>query len=262
MNVASGNFMVRLAVSGEEIAAAQRLRYQVFYEEGAARADAVAAATGMDCDPFDAICDHLIVVDCAGKTLVGTYRLLRQAVAEAHDGFYSAREFDLEPLIDRHRHLSFLELGRSCVLRPYRTKAVIELLWQGIWDYVRRHRLDVMVGCASLEGTDPDDLALPLSFLAAQCGAPEAWRAAALSARHVEMRRLPASAIDARAAMKALPPLVKGYLRLGCHVGEGAVIDRQFNTTDILIVLPVAAINNRYFARYGAPDARPGHLAA
>jgi putative hemolysin len=127
----------------------------VFYEEGAARADAVAAATGMDCDPFDAICDHLIVVDCAGKALVGTYRLLRQEVAEAHDGFYSAREFDLEPLIERHRHLSFLELGRSCVLRPYRTKAVIELLWQGIWDYVRRHRLDVMVGCASLEGTDP-----------------------------------------------------------------------------------------------------------
>lgn len=119
-----------------------------------------------------------------------------------------------------------------------------------------------MVGCASLEGTDPDDLALPLSFLAEQCGAPVAWRAAAVSTRHVEMRRLPAGAIDARAAMKALPPLVKGYLRLGCHVGEGAVIDHQFNTTDVLIVLPVAAINERYFARYGAPDAQPAHLPA
>jgi L-ornithine Nalpha-acyltransferase len=256
------NLAVRLAATADEIAAAQRLRYQVFYEEQAARADPLAAATGMDCDPFDAICDHLVVLDCARRTLVGTYRLLRQEVAEAHDGFYSAREFDLKPLIERHRHLTFLELGRSCVLRPYRTKAVIELLWQGIWDYVRQHRLDVMVGCASLEGTDPDALALPLSLLAAQCGAPEAWRAAALSARHVEMRRLPRSAIDARAAMKALPPLVKGYLRLGCHVGEGAVIDHQFNTTDILIVLPVAAINNRYSGRYGAPDAIPKHLAA
>ena len=256
------NLVVGLAATADEIAAAQRLRYRVFYEEGSARADAAAVATGRDADPFDAICDHLVVKDRASKTLVGTYRLLRQQVAEAHGGFYSARAFDVAPLMNRHRHLAFLELGRSCVLRPYRTRAVIELLWQGIWDYVRRHRLDVMVGCASLEGTDPDDLALPLSFLAEQCGAPVAWRAAAVSTRHVEMRRLPAGAIDARAAMKALPPLVKGYLRLGCHVGEGAVIDHQFNTTDVLIVLPVAAINERYFARYGAPDAQPAHLPA
>jgi putative hemolysin len=256
------NLVVRLAASADEIAAAQRLRYRVFYEEGSARADPLAVARRMDVDRFDAICDHLIVIDRASKALVGTYRLLRQEVAEAHDGFYSAREFDLKPLIERHRHLSFLELGRSCVLRSYRTRPVIELLWQGIWDHVRRHCLDVMVGCASLEGTDPDELALPLSFLAQHCAAPEAWRAAALRTRHIEMRRLPARAVDAKAAMKALPPLVKGYLRLGCHVGEGAVIDHQFNTTDILIILPVTAINNRYFLRYGAPAAEPACLSA
>jgi putative hemolysin len=253
----SNTFRVGLAENPGDVAAAQRLRYTVFYEEGAARPDRQAVLTGMDADPFDAVCDHLLVFDCANDVLVGTYRLLRQEVAEAHDGFYTAREFDLTALLSRHRQLRFLELGRSCVLRPYRTRSVIELLWQGIWDYVRHHRIDVMLGCASLEGTDPDALALPLTFLAEEFAAPEAWRAAALRARHVEMRRLPARAIDRKAALKLLPPLIKGYLRLGCHVGEGAVIDHQFNTTDVLIVLPVASISNRYFARYGAPDGEP-----
>ncbi len=253
---------MRIAESADDVAAAQRLRYAVFYEEGSAQADPWAALARMDADPFDAVCDHLLVVDCANDVLVGTYRLLRQDVAEAHDGFYTAREFELKPLIERHRHLNFVELGRSCVLRSYRTRAVIELLWQGVWDYVRHYRLDVMIGCASLEGTDPDALALPLSFLAEEFAAPEAWRAAALSERRVDMRRLPARAVDRRAALKSLPPLVKGYLRLGCHVGEGAVIDHQFHTTDVLIILPVTSIDRRYFAHYGQPDGEPGRLGA
>jgi putative hemolysin len=261
-DISSKRFRVRLAETPDDVAAAQRLRYAVFYEEGSARPDPWAALTRMDADPFDAVCDHLLVVDGANDILVGTYRLLRQDVAEAHNGFYTAREFELKPLIARHRHLNFLELGRSCVLRSYRTRSVIELLWQGVWDYVRHYRFDVMIGCASLEGTDPDRLALPLTFLAEEFAAPEAWRAAALSDRHVDMRRLPAGAVDRRTALKSLPPLVKGYLRLGCHVGEGAVIDHQFHTTDVLIILPVASINRRYFAHYGAPDGEPARLSA
>jgi L-ornithine Nalpha-acyltransferase len=260
VNSSSKRFRVRLAETPEDVAAAQRLRYAVFYEEGSARPDRRAAMRRMDADPFDAICDHLLVIDSANDVLVGTYRLLRQDVAEAHDGFYSAREFDLAPLLGRHHHLNFLELGRSCVRDAYRTRPVIELLWQGAWDYVRQHRLDVMFGCASLVGTDPDKLALPLSFLAEEFAAPAAWRAVALSERHVEMRRLPACAIDRKAALRSLPPLVKGYLRLGCHIGEGAVIDHQFNTTDVLVIMPVASINRRYFAHYGTPDGEPMRL--
>ena len=118
--------------------------------------------------------------------VVGTYRLLRQEVAERHDGFYSAGEFDIGGLIARHPGLQFLELGRSCVLPPYRNKRTVELLWHGIWTYVRQHHLDVMIGCASLEGTDPDALALPLSFLHHLRRAPEDWRAgaAARARRH------------------------------------------------------------------------------
>jgi putative hemolysin len=260
VDFSSERFRVRLAETPDDVAAAQRLRYAVFYEEGLAQPDRLAAMSRMDADPFDAVCDHLLVLDCADDVLVGTYRLLRQEVAEAHDGFYTAREFELRPLIERHRDLNFVELGRSCVSRPYRRRSVIELLWQGVWDYVRHHRMDVMIGCASLEGTDPDALALPLSFLAEEFAAPEDWRAAALSDRHVEMRRLPTRAIDRKAALKSLPPLVKGYLRLGCHVGEGAVIDHQFHTTDVLIILPVTSINNRYFAHYGSPEGEPARL--
>ncbi len=254
-----GTLEVRLARSAAEVRRAQKLRYRVFYQEMSATADAATLLSRRDVDAFDPICDHLLVIDHAvgGKklrfrpTVVGTYRMLRHAVAEHYGGFYAAGEFDVGTLLMRHRGLRFLEVGRSCVLAPYRNKRTVELLWHGIWNYVLRHGFDVMIGCASLDGTDPRRLALPLSFLHHYAAAPEPWRARALSDRYVEMNRLPKSAIDARTAIRQLPPLVKGYLRLGAFVGEGAVIDYQFGTTDVLIVLPVAAIKERYIDHFG-----------
>jgi putative hemolysin len=114
----------------------------------------------------------------------------------------------------------------------------------------------VMIGCASLEGTDPDQLALPLSFLHHFARAPEAWRTAALPHQRVDMNRMAKDAIDAKSALRELPPLIKGYLRLGAYIGDGAVIDRQFGTTDILIVLPVSAISSRYIEHFGADATR------
>jgi putative hemolysin len=256
-----GSMEVRLAYKASEVRRAQRLRYRVFYQEGTAVADAGKIMARRDVDAFDAICDHLLVIDHASPAgrlrksaaVVGTYRLLRQDVANRHGGFYTAGEFNIDGLIAAHQNLRFLELGRSCVLPPYRNRRTVELLWRGIWTYVRRHRLDVMIGCASLAGTDPDKLALPLSFLHHYCGAPEPWRARARSDRYVEMNRMGKDRVDAREALRVLPPLVKGYLRLGATIGEGAVIDHQFGTTDVLIVLPVSAINTRYFAHFGAP---------
>ncbi|MFC0286521.1 GNAT family N-acetyltransferase [Kaistia hirudinis] len=257
-----GSLEVRLAHSPREVKRAQKLRFKVFYEEMSAIADVQTQMTRRDRDAFDAICDHLLVIDHDTRTksgdpaIVGTYRLLRQDVAARHSGFYTASEFDVGPLIGRHSGLKFLELGRSCVLPPYRTKRTVELLWHGIWSYVRSHGLDVMVGCASLEGTDPDRLALPLSFLHHNCRAPEAWQVTALPGRSVAMDRLPPEAIDTKAALHALPPLIKGYLRLGAYIGDGAVIDRQFGTTDVMIVLPVSAINARYVNHYGVDATR------
>src|SRR5882757_9790504 len=258
-----GALEVRLAQQKRDVKRAQRLRYRVFYQDGTAIADAATLLARRDKDAFDRICDHLMVIDHAAKPsmsgkqpVVGTYRLLRQDVAESHGGFYTGNEFDISGLIDRHTGLRFLELGRSCVLPPYRNKRTVELLWHGIWAYVRRHRLDVMIGCASFEGTDPDRLALPLSFLHHYARAPEAWRAPAHSSRRVEMNRMPKQAIDPKVALHALPPLIKGYLRLGATIGDGAVIDHQFGTTDVLIVLPVSAINARYVEHFGVDASR------
>lgn len=240
------------------------MRYQVFYEELGAKPQGDAARHRIDRDRFDAFCDHLVVVQRAGTPgehavmladgeLIGTYRLLRQEVAEANGGFYTESEFDIAPLIRAHPELRFLELGRSCVLKPFRTKPVVELLWQGIWNYVRAHDMHVMLGCASLEGTNPEDHATALSFLA-QAAAPPEWHVRALPSRAVEMKRIPAEKLDQRQALKDLPPLIKGYLRLGCYIGDGAVVDPQFNTIDVLIILPVSAINARYFAHFGQPN--------
>jgi putative hemolysin len=210
-----------------------------------------------DIDLFDAICDHLLVIDHGAPQLrkapaiVGTYRLLRQDIAERTDGFYSAGEFDVASLVARHRNLKFLELGRSCVQPPYRNKRTVELLWHGIWTYVLEHRIDVMIGCASLDGTDPDRLALPLSFLHHYARAPEPWRATALPHRYLELNRMPKAAVAPKMALQLLPPLIKGYLRLGAFVGDGAVVDRQFGTTDVLVILPVSAIRARYLTHFG-----------
>jgi len=260
-----GDLEVRLARSGGEVRRAQSIRYHVFYEEMSAIADAMAMATRRDADPFDRICDHMVVLDHAAPAkafrrkkpeVVGTYRLLRQAVAERNGGFYSANEFDVQPMIDRHPGLSFLELGRSCVLSPYRTKRTVELLWHGVWSYVLANGAEVMFGCASLEGTDPRRMATQLSFLHHYARAPEEWRVRALPERYVEMNRMGKEAVDAKAALHALPPLIKGYLRLGAYIGDGAVVDHQFGTTDVMIIMPVAALNPRYVTYYGADASR------
>jgi putative hemolysin len=258
-----GSLEVRLAEGKSEVKHAQKLRYRVFYKDGPAIADAATLLARRDKDAFDKICDHLLVIDHAAKPsirgklpVVGTYRLLRQDVAENHGGFYTENEFDIAGLVDRHPDLRFLELGRSCVLPRYRNKRTVELLWHGIWSYVRQHRLDVMIGCASFEGTDPDRLALPLSFLHHFAQAPEAGRAAAHPSRRVEMNRRAKEAINPKIALHALPPLIKGYLRLGATIGDGAVIDHQFGTTDVLIVMPVSAINARYIEHFGVDASR------
>ncbi|AXS42351.1 GNAT family N-acetyltransferase [Breoghania sp. L-A4] len=262
-----GSLEVRLARKASEVRKAQALRYHVFYEEMSAIADALTLNAKRDIDAFDGICDHLLVLDHDAPTrakpfgrlkpkIVGTYRLLRQDVAEQNGGFYTSGEYDIQQLIDSKPGMRFLELGRSCVLKPYRNKRTVELLWHGIWSYILMHGIDAMIGCASIEGTDPERLALPLSFLHHQAAAPEEWRVRAVEDRYVDMNRMPHEAIDERAALRELPPLIKGYLRLGAYVGDGAVVDHQFGTTDVLIVMPVSKLNARYVNYYGADASR------
>jgi putative hemolysin len=258
----SGSLELRLAVKMSEVRKAQRLRFAVFFEEGGAAADAPATLVRRDICPFDKVCDHLLVIDHAarnrfGKTkprVVGAYRLLRHDVAQANFGFYSAQEFDIGPLLARHPNSRFLELGRSCVLAAYRGKRTIEMLWRGIWAYVKHHQIDVMIGCASLEGADPVKLASQLSFLFHHAKAEPQWLARPLPHRFTAMDRMKPGEFDAKRALSSLPPLVKGYMRVGAKFSEGAVIDRQFGVTDVFVVMPISEIEGRYIEYFGGPD--------
>ncbi|HUZ72840.1 MAG TPA: GNAT family N-acyltransferase [Stellaceae bacterium] len=249
VDVWSGALQVRLAATMADIDAAQTLRYRVFYEEMGAHPTPEMARAGRDFDAFDAICDHLLVIDHArAAAVVGTYRLIRRSMAERHRGFYSAGEYDIAPLEAFPGKI--LELGRSCVDASARNRPTMQLLWRGIAAYVFAHDISIMFGCASLPGTDIDALAVPLSYLHHHHLAPPALRPRALPARYVEMSRLERGTYDAARALAEVPPLIKGYLRLGGFVGEGAVIDHQFNTTDVCIVVQTDLVTEKYYRHY------------
>jgi putative hemolysin len=257
---AAGALEVRLAETESEVEAAQRLRYRVFYEEMSAVPSPAMREQRRDFDQFDSHCDHILVVDRATvddegqPAVVGTYRLMREADARRAGGFYTSGEYNLSGLLAvGSEETRLLELGRSCVLKPYRAKPVtMQLLWRGVMVCVARFSIDTMFGCASLQGTDPDALALPLSYLHHFHPMPQALLVRARSELRVPMNRIPKDAINVREALRALPPLIKGYLRAGAQIGDGAVIDLQFGTTDVFIYLPVARMDSRYRDRFGA----------
>jgi L-ornithine Nalpha-acyltransferase len=255
---ASGAMEVRLAETDSEVEAAQRLRYRVFYQEMSAVPSSDMRLAGRDFDHFDEVCDHLLVVDRSvidedgQPAVVGTYRLMRDVDAARAGGFYTASEYDIAPMLTGMPvGTRLLELGRSCVLKEYRSRpGAMQLLWRGLMVYIARFSIDVMFGCASFSGTDPKALALPLSYLHHFHLAPPELRVRANPARYVSMNLMPKEAVDPREAVRALPPLLKGYVRAGAGIGDGAVIDLQFGTTDVFIYFPVSKMDDRYRSRF------------
>lgn len=239
-------FEVRLAASADDLRAAQALRYRVFVQELGATGAQVNHAQGLESDDFDAIFDHLLLIDTArGDTpVVGVYRLLRGDQLPPTARFYSEDEFDLAPLRATGRRL--MELGRSCVHPDYRGGAAMLHLWNGLADYVLRHRVEVMFGPASLHGTDLAALAQPLAYLHHYHLAPPAYRVTARPAQGVAMDGIGSDAIDRKAALVGIPNLLKAYLRLGGFVGQGAWVDHAFNTTDVCLVMDTANMSARH----------------
>ena len=250
--ITAGKLTARLAKSRSEIAAAQALRYQVFYNEMDAIPSSRMKNFQRDFDKFDKFCDHLLVLsderpNWPGR-VVGTYRILRGKIAKQGNGFYSSKEFDLNALMNIDGEI--MELGRSCVDLHHRKLPTMQLLWQAIAEYVNCFDIKVLFGCASIPGTKPEKMSLILSYLHHNHLAPKLLRPKALSSRYVNMNSLPKDKIVVAEALKDLPPLIKGYLRLGGYIGEGAVIDKQFNTVDISIVVETKLITNRYLRHY------------
>jgi putative hemolysin len=257
-----GSLEVRLAKSSEDIDQAQALRYHVFYEEMKAKPTPEMLTLRRDFDAHDEFCDHLLLIDHARKNknqVIGTYRLIRREAADKCGGFYSSSEYDISRLLAYHGEI--LELGRSCIDAEYRTGPVMQLLWRGLGLYIARYNVALMFGCASLPGTDPQALKVPLSYLYHHHLAPPALKTKALPERYVDMKMLPREAFDPDAAFEelkmdprsgsnSLPPLIKGYIRVGGFVGDGAVVDEQFNTTDICIIVKTDLMTRRYRRHY------------
>jgi putative hemolysin len=255
----SGALEVRLAETEHEVEQAQRLRYAVFYDEMSAIPSPQMRDQRRDFDKYDDVCDHLLVVDRDahdedGQPLVvGTYRLTREKDAKRAGGFYTSSEYDLSAMLGGLTpDTKYLELGRSCVLKSYRSRpGTMQLLWKGLLAYVARFDIDLMFGCASLPGTDVTEMALPLSYLHHYHPMPENLRVKARPELLVDMNRLPKDQIDVREGIRSLPAMLKGYVRAGCCIGEGAVVDRQFGTTDVFIYFPVSGLDPRYKSRFG-----------
>lgn len=255
----AGSLEVRLSRTAEELDAAQALRYRVFYEEMTAVPTPEMRERRRDFDAYDGSWDHLLVIDHERShpydSVVGTYRLNRYSVAMRNAGFYTAGEYDISELLTTGGEI--LELGRSCVDIDFRNRATMALLWRGIAAYVFYYDIELMFGCASMAGTDVERLDLPLSYLYHHHLAPAGLRPRALPDLYCPMDRIEPEAIDVRAARLALPPLLKGYLRLGGFVGDGAVIDHQFRTTDVCVVVKTDWVASKYRQHYSADIYRP-----
>jgi len=252
VKVVAGDFEVRLANSEAEIDAAQALRYRVFYEEMKANPTPEMALLKRDFDDYDDGCDHLLVLDRrrgdGPEGIVGTYRLIRRPVAARLGRFYSAAEFDLGPMLNYPGEV--LELGRSCIAKDARNTATMQMLWRGIALYSFHYNIQVMFGCASLPGTEPARDAMALSYLYHHHLAPPEIRVRALPSRYIKMDMLEAGSYEPRKALARVPPLIKGYLRLGGFVGDGAVIDPEFNTTDVFIIVKTELVTEKYIRHY------------
>jgi L-ornithine Nalpha-acyltransferase len=236
---------LRLASSRSEKIEAQRLRFEVFNLELQLGLTS-SLAIGLDKDAHDGHCDHLLVVDTDRDCLVGTYRLLSFDRVPSF-GFYSESEFDLTNV--KRSGLRLLELGRSCVALEYRDGRVISLLFRGIAEYMRRRNADALMGCASIHGTDLPKLSTIQEMLSQRFLSDPSLRVT--PRRGFDIPPLTRSApVDETSAFRSLPPLFRGYLRLGAKVCGPPAYDRQFGTTDYFVLARTRDIVDRYGRRF------------
>ena len=249
MSAEPAPYAVRLATTPDDLTAAQALRYQVFVRELGGDGPLVDHERGLERDAFDPHFDHLVLVDrridpASHTHVIGAYRVLPSDRRPAAGRFYSETEYDLTPLLASGRKL--LELGRSCVHADHRGGTAMFHLWNGLAEYVLDRGIEVLFGAASFHGTDIAALAQPLSYLHHHHLAPPEMRVRALPPHRQDMALIPKDQLDRRAAMAATPALIKAYLRLGGFVGDGAWIDRAFNTTDVCLVMDTGQMSARH----------------
>jgi putative hemolysin len=228
----AGAYRVRMATAADDVRAAQRLRFEVFnleLKEGLS----ASYETGLDRDPFDDVCDHLLVEEMATRLVVGTYRLQTGASAAAHLGYYSEQEFDFTPFDPARSEV--IELGRACVHAQHRKLSVVSLLWKGIAAYARWHGARYLVGCSSLTSQDPRDGTAMFRHFEAQCLADPEWRT-------VPRPAFACPALDRTWPAPRVPKLLAAYLSIGARICGPPAIDREFKTIDFLTFLDLKSL--------------------
>lgn len=258
MSIILNPYTLKLAENEAELEAAQRLRYRVFVQEMGAKLDPRSMSEGVERDHFDPHFDHLILSDNRItdplEAVVGVYRLLRGDVAQSKVGFYGATEFDLSKIQLSGRRS--VELGRSCVAPAHRGGLALHLLWNGVADYVLDHGIEILFGTASFVGARPELLSHALSYLYHCHLAPLDLRVPVLPENGLAMDILPLDQVDRLRAVRQIPPLIKSYLRLGGFVGDGAFVDRDFNTIDVCLLLDTKRMSVRNLSRYAKRSGR------
>ena len=243
-------FECRLIKNKAELFAAQKLRYKVFVDEFGAKVSQANKNRAIETDKFDRYCDHLVLLDKGSANelsepkVIGTMRLMESNVAQKNLGFYSAKEFNLDRLLQEN--MNSLEIGRACVDKSYRSNTAIHFLWLGLANYVRERNISLMFGVASFPGRDSFQFGSALTFLKNKYSAPERFDFKAKSAGYVNMNIVSPNRLDPKAAVAQIPSLLKSYLRMGAKVSDGAFVDSQFNTVDVGVFLFVDRMSKRY----------------
>lgn len=224
-----------LARTASEVIEAQRIRFKVFADEMGAKLP--NAASGLDVDRFDRYCDHLLVRDHSDDKVVGTYRMLPPEQAVKAGGYYSETEFDMTRLA--HLRDRMVEVGRSCVHPDYRDGATITQLWSGLAEYISKNKHEYMIGCASISMGDGGHYAASVyNKIGRLHAAPAEYRV-------FPHCRLPLESLNQNLDV-TIPPLIKGYLRLGAYIAGEPAWDPDFNCADVFILMPVSRMNGRY----------------
>lgn len=251
----AGSLKAYIATDPDEILASQKLRYRVFVDEMGAKPSPEMLESKSDFDKYDEVCDHLLVVDSAkGDEVVGSYRILRRSRLKDGMNFYTQSEFDLsKPLA--HFKGEVMELGRSCVDPNYRDRATMGLLWRALGEYQSKYDIELMFGCASFNGSNHQDHAASLTYLYKNHLAPENLRPRALDKLYTPMDLVELEDSQIKRVVAAMPPLVKGYLRLGAYIGDGAFEDHDYNTTDVCIIFDLKNVSAKYLEKFGSKNA-------
>jgi putative hemolysin len=248
------NYVIKIAETKSELKKAQALRYSVFYKEKKAIPTISKKILRLDYDKVDKFADHLIVIDKNRKgiknKIVGTYRLIRGDIAAHCGGFYTSSEFDLSKILNSYKNNQILELGRSCVHQDYRNGTIMNLLWKAIAEYVKLYDIKILLGCASFHGTDVMKYTNELSYLRKNFSLPDELSVKSLDSKiYPAYTEIDSNNNDLRTFVK-LPPLIKGYLRVGGKVSHDCYVDYKFNTIDLCVIVNTNNIDEKYKKKY------------